>query len=217
MKIKNTKGKIIHFIKNLMVPSKQSGPLANYQRIIAIGTWILIICGVLSLALFFCIKKPSVFSLWNQYPAGIFCSMLVMLIASILEFHKTRDEMLGDFCNSVFLLTSMYKMTMDSKGVINYDEVEYYSEKIEEEKDKYDKVAFSFIWFSKKKADAHLEVVKNIFAITRKLNGVLEKKKNDTEGMKNKEIMEIVVENMIIISEDYYPDEINLFKNWMYL
>ena len=216
--IKKYKSITIHILKSLLVPSTQGGPLANYQSIIAIGIWTLIICGTFSLVIHSFSNEPSsICSLLVQFSVGIFCSMLVMIITSYLQFKNTRDEMLGDFCNTVFLLTSMYKKTMDLTGVIRSNMVEFYSNKIVEEKDNYDKVAFKFFWFSKKKSDAHLEVVRNILSMVRKLNVILEKKKDDTDRTKNKEILDNIVENMIILSENYYPDQINLFKHWIEL
>lgn len=200
------------FIEKCLVPTKQSGPLAKYQKIISFGIRVSIICLVLSFLFFFYEEKVLFFSLLKDLFVGIFCSMIVVIMTSILQFQKTREEMFEVFYDKVFILTGQYKALMDLNGHIDVERAKECYVEMKDIKNIYDGVSFKFYWFSREKLNEYSIVVSNVEIIFLNLKNIVEKGGRGIEGFKNKESVSNIVNEMKKLSETYYEDKYNLFK-----
>ncbi|MBQ2643105.1 MAG: hypothetical protein IJF94_04815 [Eubacterium sp.] len=208
--------KKIYAFKKCMIPSKQSSTLAMYQRIISIGFWISIICVVLSTILFINKKQVSIFPLLIDFLVGIFCSMVVVIVTSILQFQKIRNELFQEFYSNVFLLTRLFKLQMDSEGILNSNGVKRFYEDIEDAKNKFDLVAFNLFWFTKEKSFAHLKVIRCVLELFEKTRNIAKYSLAYPDGDDNLKQIDSIVTSMQLLSKKYYPDDVNVFgkNNW---
>lgn len=204
--------KVIFAFISVLIPSKRKGPLVKYQRIIAYGIWINIACLLLSFVLFINEECLFIFPYLKELLVGIFCSMIVVIVTSVLGFQKTREEMFEVFYDKVFIMAGWYNSLMDSNGHIDTERAARGYDSFKEEKDYYDDVSFKLLWFSKRKAVEYSIVVPNIEILYLNIKQIVENNGEELDGYKNKEILNNIVDNMKVLSEGYYEDKYNMFK-----
>ena len=204
--------KLMFAFISVLIPSKRKGPLVKYQRIIAYGIWINIACLLLSFVLFINEECLFIFPYLKELLVGIFCSMIVVIVTSVLGFQKTREEMFEVFYDKVFIMAGWYNSLMDSNGYIDTERAARGYDSFKKEKDYYDDVSFKLLWFSKRKAVEYSIVVPNIEILYLNIKQIVENNGEELDGYKNKEILNNIVDNMKVLSEGYYEDKYNMFK-----
>lgn len=116
------------------------------------------------------------------------------------------------FYDKVFIMAGWYNSLMDSNGKIDTKRADRGYDNLKTEKDFYDDVSFKLLWFSKRKDIAYSIVVPNVEILYLNVKKIAENNGRGLEGHKNKEIINSIVDNMKILSESYYEDKYNMFK-----
>lgn len=194
-------------IKSFILPIAGSGSLAMYQRIIVIGEWICVTSLLLAILFASINEKYTILILTKELCIGLFCSMVVVVVTSVLQFMSKREEYFRDFYVHCFTVVYFYNELLHKQRVKDEEEASNIYTSLRNAVDKCQAVPLLF-WFSVKKEEAYIEVFN---ALTTVYLEILKYERIDNTE-ENKKLVKSVVENMLVISDKYYSSEINLFK-----
>lgn len=135
--------------------------LKLYKRTIIVSIWIFAVFLISSIILRILVPDNDTISFLQNYIIGITCSILVVIITTILQYKSEYERIMSD------LISTLRRLILSLSVALFYQEEnveEVYCreiiEKIKDECDKLNQLNQTFYCFSKKNRQKHNELVK---------------------------------------------------------
>ncbi len=198
--------------KNYIKPIKKKNTLAMHQRIIVIGGWIAISFTVISVILELFLSDMHIIRLLQQFMVGITCSMIVVIITTVLQFIKTRAEIFKRFYYNVFGIIVWFGDMVLLKDETNSEDLISKCKEIKMRIDECNRDTFDLIWFSAEKEKAYNKVVNNLFDIKLIVEKIIKHKMECNEIDESEEIYDSTFDKMSFLWKKEFPDIIDVFE-----
>ncbi len=199
-------------IKNYVKPIKRKNTLAMHQKIIVFGGWIAVSFTIISVILELFLSDVQIIGLLQQFMVGITCSMIVVIITTVLQYHKTRAEMFKRFSYNVFGTVVWFGDMIELKDETNREELVNKCKGIEKRVDECKRDSFDIIWFSEEKEESYKKVVDNLFEISFIVEGIIKNKADCKRIDKSEEIIDSTFDKMSFLWKKEFPDIIDVFE-----
>ena len=197
-------------MNNYLFFVKGRGNVGTLQNIVVICIWITIISLLLSVLSF--IFDNRICNLIGNYFMGIFCSSIVALITTIIQFCRERNLRWKEFNNIVFRLTiALYKYsTCDEKSteddiLRNYDVLKDCID------DFYD-FGNTLYWFNNRKEDLYNVLMIKLTFIVTVIFVNYEKSNIRPLSFEEKKCFYVAVKKMSLLSNEYYIGMTNVYE-----
>ena len=211
--MKQCKDAIIYFFRQIavyLVPVKGRGTIGMYQNIIVVSLWIesISICTAILICMHGSDNKWANFC--QNTMIGIFCSAMLILVTTIIQFISERNKLFSTVCDDIVLFIACLADSLTDRVELTKKQYEIKFKSIKKVIDDSESIIDNdLIWFNVKTNDLYHKVCNDIVKL--KIPFLTDRDPVDAIMSINKELTERVTINMKKMVDNRYNIYVEIF------